>query len=178
MPVTGWATQRLAGYVCYSLTMRWIPLLTIVGLTFASAGCAQAQNPAVSTPPGPVQTASAQSQPKAPHSQPSQPAATAASARLTISRQGQPIAFSPTGVYCNGQPGSLRHLIAKTNNQLPLVEVTPGQFAMVKLEQRGAPEKTTNLAGITVGHDSITFSGTTIGQITLDGTLTCTKFEG
>lgn len=145
------------GCVCYSLVMRWLPLLTITGLTLVAVGCAQPRDVAVSPPSQPV---------------------AAASARLTITKQGQPIAFQPTGVYCKGKPGELRHLIAKTNNQIPLVEVTPGQAAMVKLEQRGAPEKTTSMAGITVGRESITFSATTFGQVTLNGTLTCTKFEG
>lgn len=52
---------------------------------------------------------------------------------LTVTASGEEITF--TDVYCKVSDGQLRHLIAKTNNRPPLLEVTPGEFAMLKVGQ-------------------------------------------
>lgn len=61
-------------------------------------------------------------------------------ADLTVTAGGEELTF--TEVYCKVSDGKLRHLIAKTNHRPPLLEVTPNEFAMLKMGQRGAPEKT------------------------------------
>ncbi len=102
------------------------------------------------------------------------PAQTAAPLELTTAAGTTVIA--PTAVYCSGSPGQLRHLVAKTNDQPPIVEVTPGEFAMVKLG-RGQPFKSAAPSGMTVEDDSITFAGTALGDATLTGTVTCTTWQ-
>src|SRR5690625_2139706 len=67
---------------------------------------------------------------------------------LTIKLGSDPADFDPTDVYCKVGGGELRHLIAKTNNRPPLLEVTPGEFAMLTLHKSGAPEKTSTPDGI------------------------------
>lgn len=82
-----------------------------------------------------------------------------------------------TDVYCSGTPGDLHHLIGKTDHRPPLVEVTPGEFAMVKLGD-DRPYTSSAPSGITVEQDGVTFAGTTLGDATLEGTVTCTQWEG
>src|SRR5699024_2727848 len=60
---------------------------------------------------------------------------------LTIKLGSDPADFDAADVYCKVGGGELRHLIAKTNSRPPLLEVTPGEFAMLKLHKSGAPEK-------------------------------------
>lgn len=97
---------------------------------------------------------------------------------LSITIGSDAVDFAPTDVYCKVGGGELRHLIAKTNNQPPLLEVTSGEFAMLKLEQRGAPEKNSNPSRIEYHADGVVFSDATIGDATLDGALQCTETEG
>src|SRR5699024_5065936 len=60
---------------------------------------------------------------------------------LTITLDGEDTTFTPEIVRCNGQPGTIRNAVmTMPDDELPLVKVTPGEFAMVKLDQRGAPE--------------------------------------
>lgn len=81
-----------------------------------------------------------------------------------------------TDVHCSGQPGHLHHIIGKTNHQLPLVELTPDEFAMVKVGQ-GRPFKTTDPAGVTIDNDGVTVADAAIGGATLNGAMTCTTWE-
>ena len=97
---------------------------------------------------------------------------------LTVTIGSDEVEFDPTDVYCKVGGGELRHLIAKTNNQPPLLEVTPGEFAMLKLEKKDAPEKNTSPSGIEYRTDGVVFSEATIGSATLNGLLECTETEG
>lgn len=99
------------------------------------------------------------------------------SSRVTVDLGGDSTVVQPTDVYCSGQPGDIEHIIGKTDNQLPLIEVSGSHFAMVKLDQRGAPEKTENPQGISFGEDWVTFSDATVGSATLDGSMVCTAWE-
>src|SRR5699024_5291520 len=42
--------------------------------------------------------------------------------KLTLDTGEKTVTIEPTDVYCSGEPGSLRHIIGKTNNELPLVK--------------------------------------------------------
>ena len=96
---------------------------------------------------------------------------------VTVDLNGDSTVVEPTDVYCSGSPGNIEHIIGKTNNQLPLVEVSGSHFAMVKLEQRGAPERTQNPQGIDYGEDWVTFTDTSIGSATVNGAMVCTDWE-
>ncbi|WP_436326737.1 hypothetical protein [Brevibacterium sp. FAM 27836] len=86
------------------------------------------------------------------------------------------ITIDPTDVYCSGKPGSLRHIIGKTNNELPLVKAEGTDFVMVKVGQ-GRPFKANHPKGVDFGDESVTFDGTELGTAVLDGTMTCTDWE-
>lgn len=86
------------------------------------------------------------------------------------------ITIDPTDVYCSGKPGSLRHIIGKTNNELPLVKAEGTDFVMVKVGQ-GRPFKANHPKGVDIGDESVTFDGTELGTAVLDGTMTCTDWE-
>ena len=93
---------------------------------------------------------------------------------LTITLDGEETAFTPEIVRCNGEPGAiLNAIITMKDDELPLVKVTPGEFAMVKLDNRGEPEKSSSMKGITVEDGQISFDGATIGAATVDGTVQC-----
>jgi hypothetical protein len=155
-------------------TTRLLPVLATALL--ALAGCANGADdpaPAGSTPaggaaedaPGTEDTGSPRT--KAPGKNP---------ASLELGTPSGTTPITPTEVYCSGTPGHLRHLIGKTDHQPPLVEVSPDGFAMVKLGH-GRPYKSSAPAGITVGKDSITFADTRLGEATLKGTVTCTRWK-
>lgn len=97
---------------------------------------------------------------------------------LIITVNGKEVDFDPTDVYCKVGGGELRHLIAKTNNRPPLLEVTPSEFAMLKLQKKGAPEKNTNPSGIEYYPDGVFFNDASIGNATLNGSLKCTDVKG
>ncbi|WP_062946733.1 hypothetical protein [Brachybacterium sp. sponge] len=93
---------------------------------------------------------------------------------LTITHDGEETAFTPEVVRCEGEPGTIRHLTLKMEgDELPLVEVTPGEFAMVKLEREGAPEKSTSTAGITAEDGAVEFDAAEIGDVVVHGTVNC-----
>ena len=93
---------------------------------------------------------------------------------LTITLNGDETSFTPEIVRCNGEPGTIRNaVITMKNDELPLVKVTPGEFAMVKLDQRGEPEKSSSTKNITAEDGEIVFDSATIGSATVDGTVTC-----
>lgn len=96
---------------------------------------------------------------------------------ITVTVGGADTVITPHQVYCSGEEGGIRHIIGKTNNQPPLIEATPDEFAMVKLTQEGAPYKAEKPEGITFSDTSASFDGTVLGDATVDGTLVCTVWE-
>src|SRR5690625_7737553 len=56
---------------------------------------------------------------------------------------------------------------------LPVVKVTPGEFAMVKLHDRGEPEKSSSTEDITAEDGTISFDQASIGDAVVDGTVEC-----
>lgn len=97
---------------------------------------------------------------------------------LTITLNGDLVEFEPTDVWCKVSGGELRHVIAKTNNRPPLLEVTPGEFAMLKVDQQGAPQKTNSPTGIEFITEQLTFTDTRIGSVIVNGSLECTSLAG
>ena len=95
---------------------------------------------------------------------------------VSVTINGDDVEFSPTDVYCKVGGGKLRHLIAKTDNQPPLLEVKPGEFAMFK--QQGKPEKTSSLEGMSYSTDGVVFDEAPIGNAYVNGTLECTSTQG
>ena len=93
---------------------------------------------------------------------------------VTITLNGEETSFTPAIVRCNGEPGTIRNaVLTMKDDELPLIKVTPGEFAMVKLDNHGEPEKTSSLKGITAEDGEITFDDASIGGATVDGTVTC-----
>ena len=93
---------------------------------------------------------------------------------LTITLNGEETSFTPEIVRCEGEPGTLRNaVLTMKGDELPLVKVTPGEFALVKLQQRGEPEKTSAPQDITAEDGRIVFDDATIGGATVDGTVEC-----
>ena len=97
---------------------------------------------------------------------------------LTVKLGSDPADPAPTDVYCKVGGGEPRHLIAKTDNRPPLLEVTPGEFAMLKLHQSGAPEKTSNPDGIEYRTDGVIVTDAKIGSATFNRALECNDVEG
>jgi len=106
----------------------------------------------------------------------SDPADETEDSKLTLDTGEKTVTIEPTDVYCSGEPGNLRHIIGKTNNELPLVKAEGSDFVMVKIGQ-GKPYKTDQPGGVDFGDESVTFDGTEVGSATLDGTMTCTDWE-
>lgn len=93
---------------------------------------------------------------------------------LTITHEGEETAFTPEVVRCEGEPGTIRHVaLALEGEEFPLLEVSPGEFAMVKLEREGAPEKSSSTAGITAEDGSVAFDAAEIGDAVVHGTVNC-----
>src|SRR5699024_8981643 len=51
---------------------------------------------------------------------------------LQIALEGEDTEFTPEIVRCNGEPGTIRNVVITMREDLPVVKVTPGEFAMVK----------------------------------------------
>lgn len=93
---------------------------------------------------------------------------------VTITLNGEETSFTPEIVRCSGEPGTIRNaVLTMKDDELPLIKVTPGEFAMVKLDNHGEPEKTSSLKGITAEDGQITFDDASIGDATVDGTVKC-----
>src|SRR5699024_872829 len=93
---------------------------------------------------------------------------------VTITLNGEDTSFTPEIVRCNGEPGTIRNaVLTMEDDELPLVKVNPGEFAMVKLDNHGEPEKASSTKGITAEDGEITFDDASIGDATVDGTVTC-----
>lgn len=93
---------------------------------------------------------------------------------LRITLDGEDTVLTPEIVRCNGEPGTIRNaVITMKDDELPLVKITPGEFAMVKLDNHGEPEKSSSTTDITAEDGQITFDGAEIGGATVDGTVDC-----
>ena len=92
---------------------------------------------------------------------------------LTISLDGEDTEIMPDIVNCHGGGGSIRNVVIKSHSGLPLVKVTPGEFAMVKMNNRGEPEKSSSTADITAEDGTVSFDEASIGDAVVDGTVTC-----
>lgn len=100
------------------------------------------------------------------------------SSKVTVALNGQEKVVEPTDVYCSGSPGNIEHIIGKVNNQIPLIKVAgDSEFAMVKLQRQGPPEKADSPSNISFGQEWITFKDTKIGSATLNGSMVCTQWE-
>src|SRR5699024_2065106 len=89
---------------------------------------------------------------------------------VTITLNGEETSFTPEIVRCSGEPGTIRNaVLTMKDDELPLIKVTPGEFAMVKLDNHREPEKTSSLKGITAEDGQITFDDAAIGDATVDG---------
>lgn len=97
---------------------------------------------------------------------------------LTITLDGEETTLTPDIVRCSGEPGTIRNVIIKMEeDELPLVKVTPGEFAMVKLDNQGEPEKSSSTKNITAEDDTVTFDDAKIGDAVVDGTVPCLQGE-
>lgn len=75
---------------------------------------------------------------------------------------------------CDGEPGTIRNaVLTMGDGELPLIEVTPGEFAMVKLERQGEPEKSASPEHILAEDDAVSFDGARIGDAVVEGTVQC-----
>lgn len=99
--------------------------------------------------------------------------ADAATDTLTISLDGEDTEITPDIVRCSGGGGSIRNVVIKSQSGLPMVKVTPGEFAMVKMNNRGEPEKSSSTADITAEDGTVSFDEASIGGAVVDGTVTC-----
>ncbi|ASK65911.1 hypothetical protein CFK39_08800 [Brachybacterium avium] len=105
-------------------------------------------------------------------------AADAEAGTLTITLDGEETTFTPDIVRCSGEPGTIRNVIIKMEeDELPLVKVTPGEFAMVKLGNQGEPEKSSSTKNITAEDETVSFDDAKIGDAVVDGTLPCLQVE-
>lgn len=104
------------------------------------------------------------------------PSDAAKGSTVTLSTASEKVAIEPTDVYCSGEPGSISHIIGKTNNELPLIKVEKTEFVMVKTGH-GRPYKTNGPNGIHYGENSVSFDGTEVGSAVLSGSMTCTEWE-
>ena len=162
---------------------RTIPTIAIAGL-LALSGCSgsdEAEQPATEDAQGAEtvdqsEQASDDADDESETAEASEPADETKDSKLTVKTGAKTITIHPTDVYCSGEPGSLRHIIGKTNNELPLVKAEGSDFVMVKIGQ-GKPYKTDQPSGVDFGDESVTFDGTEVGSATLDGTMTCTDWE-
>ena len=96
-----------------------------------------------------------------------------AAGTLQIALDGQDTEFTPEIVRCNGEPGTIRNVVITMREDLPVVKVTPGEFAMVKLHDRGEPEKSSSTEDITAEDGTISFDQASIGGAVVDGTVEC-----
>ena len=93
---------------------------------------------------------------------------------LTLTQDGEKSEFTPEVVRCEGEPGTIRRVtLAMDGDELPLVEVTPDEFAMVKLEREGPPEKSSSTEGIAAEDGSVAFDAAEIGDVVVHGTVNC-----
>lgn len=93
-----------------------------------------------------------------------------------MSTDSEKVTIKPTDVYCSGDPGNIRHIIGKTDNELPLIKVEKSEFVLVKTGH-GRPYKAKEPNGIDYGDNSVSFDETEVGSAVLNGSMTCTEWE-
>ena len=113
--------------------------------------------------------------PSSPAAGPVEPSAPAAS-KLIFTVGGKKQTITPTEVYCSGKPGTIRHIIGKTNQRPPLVEADEKRFVLVKVGN-GRPFKAQSPAGVSYTKTAVTFDQVDVGGGVLSGTMTCTSFD-
>lgn len=96
-----------------------------------------------------------------------------AAGTLQIALDGEDTELTPEIVRCNGEPGTIRNVVITMRDDLPLIKVTPGEFAMVKLHEQGPPEKSGSTTDITAEDGTISFDEASIGDAVVDGTVEC-----
>ena len=101
---------------------------------------------------------------------------TPTTSKITATVDGTDTVINPDKVHCSGTEGNIRHIIAKTNNQPPLVEATP-DFAWIKLDRSRVTYRSEEPTGMTFDDTSVTFLDVTMGDAVVNGTLVCTDWE-
>lgn len=155
---------------------KLISTIAVIG-SLALSGCADSSNDEADQATS--ETADSQTQSPAATGDSSEKTETsdeAKKSKLTLKTDSDTVTIEPTDVYCSGEPGTIDHIIGKTNNELPLVKVEKTEFVMVKTGH-GRPYKANGPNGIDYKDTSVTFDGTKIGTAVLNGTMTCTKWE-
>lgn len=156
------------------MRIRSITTIAITGL-FALSGCSGS----TSSDSGQLETDDAQTQSSEAAEETSNeqtPTDDPEGSTLTLDTGEKTVTIEPTAVYCSGKPGSLHHIIGKTNDELPLVKAEGTDFVMAKVGQ-GRPFTANSPTGVDIGDESVTFEGTELGSAVLDGTMTCTDWE-
>lgn len=96
-----------------------------------------------------------------------------AAGSLRIALEGEDTEFTPEIVRCNGEPGTIRNVVITTREDLPLLKITPGEFAMLRLHEQGPPEESDSTDGITAEDSTVRFDEASIGDAVVDGTVEC-----
>ncbi len=104
-------------------------------------------------------------------------ASTSAASALVFEVGGKKLNITPTEVYCAGQPGTISHIVGKTNQRPPLVEADGKRLVMVKVGN-DRPFKTLSPTGVSYTRTAVSFDQVDVGGGVLTGTMTCTSFEG
>lgn len=156
-----------------SRPLRMTAAAAALVLSLAACSASQDENPAPSSDGGGVEAADpTEGSPSEPTDEPSAPGQETGT--LTITLDGEEISFTPEIVRCDGEPGTIRNaVLTMADGELPLIEVTPGEFVMVKLERQGEPEKSTSPERILAEDDAISFDGARIGDAVVEGTVQC-----
>src|SRR5699024_3407606 len=82
---------------------------------------------------------------------------------VTITLNGEDTSFTPEIVRCNGEPGTIRNaVLTMEDDELPLVKVNPGER-----------EESPSTKGVAAEDCEIPFDDASIGDATVDGTVTC-----
>src|SRR5699024_8399070 len=93
---------------------------------------------------------------------------------VTITLNGEDTSFTPELVRCNGEPGTIRNAVpTMADDEHPLRQANPGEVAMVRLDHHGEPAQPSSTKGSTAEDGEITFDDASIGDATVDGTVTC-----
>lgn len=153
---------------------------TSAGTDRELSGTASAPSTSTSAPESPTPSttpdAPAQSSPSTPAAAPAEPSTPAVS-KLAFMVGGKKQDVTPTEVYCSGKPGTIAHIIGKSNQRPPLVEVDQKRFVLVKVGN-GKPFTTQSAAGVSYTRTAVTFDRVDVGGGVLNGTMACTTFEG
>lgn len=127
--------------------------------------------PASATPSSPVT-------PTASRAASTSPSAASAGGSVTIVTGGTRTSFTPDIVRCSGGAGAIRHVTITSRAASPVITVSPGHVAMVKLPTGGAPHRSETTSGITTTTDGVRFDDARIGGATVTGSVTCLQRNG